>query len=49
MQALHDMQVFADQYINDPTEDTPVWLHAKLDNETGDMPSWITKPGSAGH
>jgi hypothetical protein len=29
-------QVFADQYINDPTEDTPVWLHAKLDNETGE-------------
>jgi hypothetical protein len=28
--------VFADQYINDPTEDTPVWLHAKLDNETGE-------------
>jgi hypothetical protein len=30
------MQVYADQYINDPTEDTPVWLHAKLDNETGE-------------
>jgi hypothetical protein len=43
MQALHDMQVFADQYINDPTEDTPVWLHAKLDNETGERRALVRR------
>ena len=36
MQALHFMQVQADAYINDPTVDNPVWLHAKMDNETGE-------------
>ena len=36
MQSLHDMQVLADRYINDPTQETPVWLHAKMANETGE-------------
>ncbi len=36
MQSLHEMQVLADRYINDPTQETPVWLHAKMDNETGE-------------
>jgi hypothetical protein len=43
MQSLHDMQVFAEQYINDPTEDTPVWLHAKLDNETGERRALVRR------
>ena len=36
MQSLHEMQVLADRYINDPTQETPVWLHAKMANETGE-------------
>jgi hypothetical protein len=35
MQELHEMQVLANRYINDPTQEHPVWLHAKMDNETG--------------
>jgi hypothetical protein len=36
MQSLHEMQVLADRYINDPHQEDPVWLHAKMDNETGE-------------
>ena len=36
MQSLHEMQVMADRYINDPTQETPIWLHAKMANETGE-------------
>ena len=36
VQSLHEMQVLADRYINDPTQETPVWLHAKMANETGE-------------
>ena len=35
MQSLHEMQVLADRYINDPTQEEPIWLNAKMDNETG--------------
>ena len=28
MQSLHDMQVWAEQYVKDPTEDEPVWFGA---------------------
>jgi hypothetical protein len=35
MQILHEMQVLADRYINDPTQEDPVWLHAQMDGETG--------------
>ena len=30
------MQVLAERYINDPAQETPVWLHAKMANETGE-------------
>jgi hypothetical protein len=36
MQALHDMQIWAEQYMKDPTTEDPVWLHAKMANETGE-------------
>ena len=36
VQSLHEMQVLADRYINDPTQETPVWLHAKMADETGE-------------
>jgi hypothetical protein len=36
MQSLHEMQVLADRYINDPQQEDPVWLHAKMDGETGE-------------
>ena len=36
MQALHQMQVWAEGYIKDPHQEDPVWLHAKMDNETGE-------------
>jgi hypothetical protein len=36
MQSLHEMQVLADRYINDPQQEEPVWLHAKMDGETGE-------------
>ena len=34
MQSLHEMQVIADRYINDPTQEDPVWLLVKMDGET---------------
>lgn len=43
MQALHFMQVQADAYINDPTVDDPVWLHAKMNNETGERRAVVYK------
>jgi hypothetical protein len=36
MQSLHEMQVLADRYINDLSQENPVWLHAKMANETGE-------------
>lgn len=36
VQSLHEMQVLAERYVNDLTQDTPVWLHAKMANETGE-------------
>ena len=36
VQSLHEMQVLANRYINDPHQETPVWLHAKMANETGE-------------
>jgi hypothetical protein len=36
MQTLHEMQVLADRYINDPTQEDPVWLHAQMDGETNE-------------
>jgi len=43
MQALHAMQVWAEAYINDPTVEDPVWLHAKMDNETGERRAVVHK------
>ena len=36
MQSLHDMQVMAEQYMMGQVVSTPVWLHAKMANETGE-------------
>lgn len=36
MQSLHEMQVLADRYINDRTQETPVWMHAQMNGETGE-------------
>ena len=36
MQSLHEMQVLANRYMNDPTQEEPVWLHSQLDGETGE-------------
>ena len=36
MQSLHEMQVYAETYRNDVIFNTPVWLHAKMANETGE-------------
>ena len=35
MQSLHEMQVLADRYINDPHQEYPVWLQAQMDGESG--------------
>ena len=59
MQSLHEMQVLADRYINDPHQEAPVWLHAKMANETGERralvysisaqykTSWFGEPATA--
>jgi hypothetical protein len=36
MQLLHEMQVIANRYMKDSTQEDPVWLHAKMANETGE-------------
>lgn len=36
MQALHAMQKAASDYLRDGTQINPVWLHAKMFNETGE-------------
>ncbi len=36
VQSLDDMRLRADRYIRDKTETVPVWLHAKMDSETGE-------------
>lgn len=43
IQDLHDMQIWAENYIKDPTEQTPVWLHAKMDNESGERRALVRK------
>jgi hypothetical protein len=45
MQALHQMQVWADQYMKDPTTEDPVWLHAKMDSETGERRALVHSIG----
>jgi hypothetical protein len=36
MQSLHEMQILADRYINDPQSETPIWIHAQMDGETNE-------------
>lgn len=36
MQYLHQMQVWAETYMKDSTKNEPVWLHAKMNAETGE-------------
>jgi len=36
MQALHEMAEYAARYWNDRTDQTPVWLHVKMKNETAE-------------
>lgn len=43
MQDLHQMQVWAEQYINDSVEDTPVWLHAQMASETGERRALVRR------
>jgi hypothetical protein len=43
MQSLHEMQVLADRYINDPQQEDPVWLIAQLDGETGQRRALVRK------
>ena len=45
MQSLHEMQVLANRYINDPAQEHPVWLHAKMDNETGERRALVYRIG----
>ncbi len=59
VQSLHEMQVLANRYINDPQQETPVWLHAKMADETGERralvysitaqykTSWFGSPATA--
>lgn len=52
LQALDNYRVLAARYINDPTEENPVWLHAKMSAETGERRAlvrkiemdWLTSP-----
>jgi hypothetical protein len=43
MQSLHEMQVLANRYINDPHSETPVWLHSKLNNETNERRALVRR------
>ena len=59
MQSLHEMQVLANRYIDGLVVSTPVWLHAKMANETKERralvysisvqykTSWFGEPATA--
>lgn len=43
LQALHEMQVGADAYIRDRATIEPVWLHARLTNETNERRALVRR------
>lgn len=43
LQALDDMRMRADRYIRDRTEEDAVWLHVKMDGETGERRALVRR------
>ncbi len=43
LQELHQMQMWAEEYLVDRGCEYPVWLHAKLNSETGERRAWAKR------